>query len=140
MGGMKETRFDARRLQPKAQEDLRRRVVAAIREGGMSQVEAVRTFHVSRSAIHNWLREVESGGAAALKARPRGPRASSRLAGHQAATVVRIIEDRCPDQLHLPFALWTREAVGDLIAYQTLIPSLFRTNPVDRHRLAQHLE
>jgi transposase len=113
---MKETRFDARRLQPKAQEDLRRRVVAAIREGGMSQVEAVRTFHVSRSAIHNWLRVVESGGAAALKARPRGPKASSRLAGHQAATVVRIIEDRCPDQLHLPFALWTREAVGDLIA------------------------
>jgi transposase len=113
---MKETRFDARRLQPKAQEDLRRRVVAAIWEGGMSQVEAVRTFHVSRSAIHNWLRGVESGGAAALKARPRGPKASSRLAGHQAATVVRIIEDRCPDQLHLPFALWTREAVGDLIA------------------------
>ena len=52
----------------------------------------------------------------ALKARQRGPKASSRLAGHQAATVVRIIEDRCPDQLHLPFALWTREAVGDLIA------------------------
>ena len=113
---MKETRFDARRLQPKAQEDLRRRVIAAICEGGMSQVEAVRTFHVSRSAIHNWLRMVESGGAAALKARPRGPKASSRLAGHQAGTVVRIIEDRCPDQLHLPFALWTREAVGDLIS------------------------
>jgi transposase len=113
---MKETRFDARRLQPKAQEDLRRRVVGAIREGGMSQVEAVRTFRVSRSAIHNWLRAVESGGAGALKARQRGPKASSRLAGHQAATVVRIIEDRCPDQLHLPFALWTREAVGDLIA------------------------
>jgi transposase len=113
---MKVTRFDARRLEPKAQEDWRRRVVAAIREGGMSQVEAVRTFHVSRSAIHNWLRGVESGGAASLKARRRGPKAGSRLAGHQAATVVRIIEDRCPDQLHLPFALWTREAVGDLIA------------------------
>jgi transposase len=27
-----------------------------------------------------------------------------------------MIEDRCPDQLHLPFALWTREAVGQLIA------------------------
>ncbi len=113
---MKNTRFDARRLQPKAQEDLRRRVVAAVRDGGMSQVEAVRTFYVSRSAVHNWLRAVEAGGAAALKARQRGPKASSRLPGHQAATVVRIIEDRCPDQLHLPFALWTREAVGDLIA------------------------
>jgi transposase len=38
------------------------------------------------------------------------------LAGHQAGAICRIIEDRCPDQLHLPFALWRREAVGDLIA------------------------
>jgi len=30
--------------------------------------------------------------------------------------VVRLIEDRCPDQLRLPFALWTREAVQQLIA------------------------
>jgi hypothetical protein len=29
-----------------------------------------------------------------------------------------MIEDRCPDQLHLPFALWTREAVGQLIAWR----------------------
>jgi transposase len=38
------------------------------------------------------------------------------LAGHQAATTVRLIADRCPDQLKLPFALWTREAVAQLIA------------------------
>jgi transposase len=29
--------------------------------------------------------------------------------------VVRLITDRCPDQLKLPFFLWTREAVRDLI-------------------------
>lgn len=34
----------------------------------------------------------------------------------QAATTVRVIADRCPDQVKLPFALWTREAVRDLIA------------------------
>jgi hypothetical protein len=39
-----------------------------------------------------------------------------RSAGHQAATVVRLIEDRCPDQLRLPFALWTRQGVRQLIA------------------------
>jgi transposase len=50
-----------------------------------------------------------------LKARKRGPKGGLALAGHQAATVVRLIEDRCPDQLRLPFALWTREAVGELI-------------------------
>jgi transposase len=38
------------------------------------------------------------------------------LLGHQAATVVRSISDRCPDQLKLPFALWTRAAVQQLLA------------------------
>lgn len=113
---MQNTRFDARRLPPSAQEDLRRRVVQAVRNQGMSQVEAVKVFGVSRGSIHNWLRAVEQGGSRALKARKRGPKPHSLLAGHQAATVVRIIEDRCPDQLRLPFALWTREAVQQLIA------------------------
>ena len=113
---MNNTRFDARRLAPAAQEHLRRQVVRAIRDQGMSQVEAGRVFGVSRGAIHNWLRAVEQGGTAALKARKRGPKPHSRLAGHQAATVVRLIENRCPDQLRLPFALWTREAVQELIA------------------------
>jgi transposase len=107
---------DARKISPAAQEDLRRRVVAAVTEQGMSQVKAVRTFQVSRGSIHNWLRAVEQGGSAALKARKRGRKPRSRLAGYQAGTVVRLIEDRCPDQLQLPFALWTREAVQQLIA------------------------
>lgn len=110
------TKLDARRLAPAAQEDLRRRVVRAVREQGLSKVKAARTFGVSRASVHNWLRAVEQGGVRALKSRKRGPKPHCRLAGHQAATVVRIIEDRCPDQLHLPFALWTREAVQGLIA------------------------
>jgi len=112
---MKTNRPDARGLPPGAQEDLRRRVVAAVIGQKMSQVEAARTFGVSRMSIHNWLRAVEDGGFSALKARKRGPKGGSRLAGYQAATVVRLIEDRCPDQLRMPFALWTREAVGELI-------------------------
>ena len=108
-------KFDARRLPPKAQEDLRRRVIHAVTAERMSQVEATRVFRVSRGSIHNWLRAYEAGGSAALQARKRGPKRSSRLKGHQAATIVRLIEDRHPEQLHLPFALWTREAVGDLI-------------------------
>ena len=112
---MRTAKPDARLLPPQAQEDLRRRVVAAVKEGGMGQVQAARTFGVSRMSIHNWLRAVERGGRSALKARKRGPKGGRALAGHQAATVVRLIEDRCPDQLRLPFALWTRQAVGQLI-------------------------
>jgi transposase len=106
---------DGRQLSPEAQEHLRRRVVHAIHDTGMSQVEALQVFGVGRTSIHRWLRAVEGGGSAALKARKRGRKPRSRLAGHQAATVVRMIEDSCPDQLHLPFALWTREAVQQLL-------------------------
>jgi transposase len=37
------------------------------------------------------------------------------LEGWQAAQIVRSILDRCPDQLKMPFYLWTREAVAMLI-------------------------
>jgi transposase len=107
---------DARRLSTRAQEDLRLRVIHAVEEQGMSQAEAVRTFGVSKTAVHNWRKAYQSGGKAALKAKPQGRPPRSRLAGHQAATAVRIIQDRCPDQMKLPFALWTRDAVRELIA------------------------
>lgn len=106
---------DGRKLSPPAQQELRYRVVHAILEEPMSPTEACRIFGVGRTSIHNWLKAHQKGGDAALKAHKRGPKHQSRLAGHQAATVVRLITDRCPDQLKLPFALWTRDAVRQLI-------------------------
>ena len=106
---------DARTLTPKAEEALRIRVVNAIVNQAMKQVDACKTFGVSKTAVHNWLKAYRNGGMAPLKAKKRGRRPGSRLKGHQAATLVRMITDRCPDQLKLPYALWTREAVSDLI-------------------------
>ena len=106
---------DARSLPSSAQEDLRRRVVAAVRDG-MRKAEAARVFGVSRAAIHNWMTAFEQRGSTALKARKRGRPKQSRLLPHEAATTVRLITDRCPDQLKFPFALWTREAVQQLLA------------------------
>jgi transposase len=59
---------------------------------------------------------VEREGSRALQARRRGRPRQSRLAPHQAATTVRMILSGCPDQLSLPFALWTREAVQQLLS------------------------
>jgi transposase len=105
---------DARKLPPEAQEGLRRRVVAAVR-GGMRKTEAARSFGVTRQSIHNWMSAVEGRGLSALRARKRGPKPGARLLRpHQAATIVRSITASCPDQLRLPFALWTRDAVAAL--------------------------
>jgi transposase len=106
---------DTRRLSPQAQEALRVRVVQAIR-GGMRKSQAAVVFGVSRTSIDAWLDRVSQSGVRALRSKKRGRRPGTRLAGHQAATVVRLILDRCPDQLKLPFVLWTREAVCHLLA------------------------
>jgi len=106
---------DARSLSPAAQEALRLRAVQAI-TAGMKQTEAVRVFGVSRAAIGKWMKQYRQGGAKTLKAKPQGrPKGRSRLAPWQAAQIVRSITDRTPDQLKLPFVLWTREAVAALI-------------------------
>lgn len=110
---MKQTDF--RSLPPKAQEDLRKKAVKAVCEG-MTRVEAARIFGVTRQAVGAWMTVYETGGWTALKAKPRGrPRTGGSLEPWQAAQIVRTIEDRCPEQLKLPFYLWTREAVGRLI-------------------------
>jgi transposase len=85
-------------------------------EEGMSQAEAARRYGVSREAVRKWMRRVERGGQEALAARKRGRPRGGTLKPHQAATIVRCIRERHPDQLRLPFYLWTREAVAQLIS------------------------
>lgn len=113
------TRMDARRLSPKAQEDLRRRVVYAVREDGMSEAEAARTFGVCRQSVAAWTWAAQAGGVRALAARRRGPKPRPRMDPAAERDVVRSIKGRCPDQLLLPFALWNRDAVVALIRKRT---------------------
>jgi transposase len=108
--------MDARRLSPDAQEDLRRRVVCAVREDGLSPARAARTFGVCRQSVAAWVERAGSGGGVrALAARKRGPKPRPRLEPSVERAVVRTIRNRCPDQLLLPFALWTRQAVAALV-------------------------
>jgi transposase len=107
-------RHDGRKLSPEAQEALRMRVVEAIQRG-MKQEEAVRVFRVARSSINNWLERYRRGGRPGLRCRKRGPKGGTALEPWQAAQTVRAITGRCPDQLKLSFALWTREAVAEWV-------------------------
>jgi transposase len=117
---------DAGFLSPDAQQALRTRVMAALR-GGMKPAVAARTFGVSRSSVWNWRRRVALGNITSLRSKKRGRPKGTQLAPHEAATTVRLITDRCPDQLKLPFALWRREAVRDLIAQRFGVQISVRT-------------
>lgn len=110
------TKQDARKLDLVGKEDLRRRVVQAVVVQGMRKAGAARVFGVSRTSVHSWVALYEQDGEDGLTPkRPGRPKGGGQLKGWQAATIVNIIKDHCPDQLRMPFALWTREAVRDLI-------------------------
>jgi len=104
-------------MSPIDQDGLRMRVIRAIR-GGISQAQAARVFGLSRRSVNGWHQRLREGGLAALMSKPRGRPQVLSLKPYQAATVVKMITDRCPDQLKMPFALWTREAVRDLIVHR----------------------
>lgn len=108
-------RPDARKLDIATQTHLRRTVVQAVR-GGMSQTEASRVYGASLRAVSKWMALDRTGGLRALKQKPRGRRAGEgRLLPAQSARIRQLIIDSLPDQLKLPFYLWTRAAVVSLI-------------------------
>ena len=51
----------------------------------------------------------------ALKAKRRGRPKGKSLLPWQAAQIAKAVVDRPPEQLKLPFYLWTRDAVAELI-------------------------
>jgi len=108
-----ETR-DFRSLSGQAQEDLRRKAVNAVL-GGRTRGDAAALFGVSGKAVGAWVKSYRQGGADALKAKRRGRPQGGSLLPWQAAQVARAVVDRRPEQLKLPFYLWTREAVALLI-------------------------
>ena len=109
------TKTDARKLDGAMQAHLRKLVVKAVR-GGITQTEAAMTYSVSLRAVSKWMRLSRDGGLRALKPGKRGRRpGGGRLNVARAARIRALIIGKMPDQLQLPFYLWTREAVASLI-------------------------
>jgi len=90
-------------------------------QAGETQGHAAATVGVTRQIVSGWMKLYEHGGDAALDGRKRGRRPGEQklLQPRQEAMIRRRIADKCPDQLKLSFALWTREAVADLIERET---------------------
>jgi len=106
---------DARKLGSEAQEVIRKRAVKAL-EKGKKEREVCELFGVSRVALYKWKVLYKKGGLKALNKKTQGrPKESGKLVGWQAAWVVRTITDKCPDQLKLPWGLWTRDCIRELI-------------------------
>ncbi|KVO93446.1 transposase [Burkholderia ubonensis] len=82
----------------------------------MTQTDAARTYGVSLRAVSKWMKLARDGGLRALRPGKRGRRpGSGRLTHRQAVRIRKLIIEQMPDQLSLPFYLWTRESVARLI-------------------------
>src|SRR5438552_7017729 len=107
---------DMRSLSREARHERRVQVIRLRKAGGTYEEIAARTG-LSRTGVFNICKRHEAGGAKALKDAPGGRRVGDKrlLDAEQEAAVRKLITDRTPDQLKMPYALWTRTAVGQLI-------------------------
>lgn len=140
------TTGDARSLSAEALEVLRRRAVAAV-ESGVSRSEVARLFGVSRKAVGAWVLAYRRQGDTALTPRTRGRRPGEQLAlspMQQAGTVKAIIAGT-PDAHDLPYRLWTRQAIAELVlreydlvlSHGTIAHYLLRWGLIDEPHLAE---
>ena len=119
---------DARSLLPETQEHLRRQAIR-LRKNGKKYVEIAEIVGVHRNTVSNWWKVYEREGAKGLKAKPRGfaPGHWRTLTVIQEQELQEVLVDKTPDQLKLVFALWTRQAVQELMKMRLGLTMPIRT-------------
>lgn len=107
---------DARKLDQRTQEALRQRAVLLV-EKGATHMEAALAVGVHRGTVSRWCGTFRRDGPSGLERGKRGRRVGDQLmlTASEARRVQGWIANKCPDQMQLPFALWTAQAVRELI-------------------------
>ena len=111
---------DFRKLSLSAQAEARRIAVEMVKAGA-TRTQAAEIAGVNRRFVGKWVASEKKYGATALAGGRRGRRPGEQkaLLWDEEQKIRKLIADKCPDQLRLPFALWTREAVAELIERKT---------------------
>jgi len=119
---------DARTLPAAAQEEKRKQAVRMWKRN-IPRKEIAEQVGVHKLTVGQWLRRYQAGGMKALGSRRRGRRDGSgrHLSLEQELRVQKKLIDKTPDQLKLPYALWTRAAVQQLIQGETGLVLPIRT-------------
>ncbi len=121
-------KIDSRRL-PEAALNERRRRAVKLRLAGVSIRDTAIQCELSTNTVMRSHRAYEEGGWTAVKVkRGHRPKGSGRLLSPTEEQEVQwLIQDRTPDQLKMNYALWTRQAVSELIEVRTGIRLQVRT-------------
>lgn len=98
-------------------------------ENGKSNIEIIESLGVNKNSVTNWIKAYKEKGDEGLISRQRGKKAGEYrlLTNDQEVQIQKWIYDKMPDQMKLPFALWTRKAVQDLVKDKFGIKIAIRT-------------
>lgn len=107
---------DARTLSPLQLDELRSRAISLWKKG-LNRRHVAALLDVHYNTVGRWVSTYESEGPGALRSAKRGRKkgGSRNLTPTQEKEIQKVITDKTPDQLKMPFALWTRRAVCDLV-------------------------
>ena len=110
-------KIDARKLKPEGRNQLRQLVVRLRQQSGMAVEELARVAGVHPTTVKEWLARAKRDGVGSLdeKRRGRPVGACRKLTMAQEVWLREQIVGYNPQQLVLPFALWTRRAIRELI-------------------------
>ena len=110
-------KFDARKLPRDAQDEMRRQAMRMREELKLSWKEIAKVVGVHVSTVIGWSKRYSMEGSTGLKSKTRGRRYLSgrTLTLAQEWQLRSVIVGENPRQLSLPFALWNRRAVMQLV-------------------------
>ena len=119
---------DARKLSTEAQQQLRNQAIR-LRKAGRKYAEIAEITGVHETTVCKWYKAYLRDGKSAVRIQKRGrPKGACRtLTADQEKVLQKAMRDKCPDQMKLPFALWTRIAVQQLIKQLWAIEMPIRT-------------
>ena len=119
---------DMRKLPAAAQEERRRQVIG-LRQAGQTYDAIAAQVGLSPTGVFDIRKRFVERGAAGLRTGPRGPEPGhGRFLDAEQETEARdLIRGHTPDELDLPFALWSRAAVRELVARRCGVALAVRT-------------
>jgi transposase len=110
---------DGRKLKLDTLDFVRKRAIELFKQG-YNRGQVADILGVSRNSVGKWIRIYKEQGLKGLKLQIPGRKVGSgrRLGVDQERALQKMIREKMPDQLKLPFALWNRRAIHTLIKEQ----------------------
>ena len=121
-------KIDLRTSGKEARETIRKTAIRMLGQG-KSQTEVCELLGVNKNSVSSWKKKHQKDGIKGLKEKSKGKTigAFRLISQEQEKQIQKLITDKMPDQLKLPFALWTRKAIKEVIEREYGVKIALRT-------------